>query len=75
MSRRLAVEVPEEIGVSVKTAAKREGLSEEAWLRRAIEHGLRNGVPRETPLARLAALSAPTADIEAMIAEIEASWG
>jgi hypothetical protein len=33
----------------------------------------RNGLSFETPLARLASLSAPTADIDEMIAEFEAS--
>jgi len=45
-------------------------VSKGEWVRRAVEEVLRKSV--EDPVARLASLGAPTADVEQMLAEIEA---
>ena len=73
MSHRLQVLVPEELNSKVEKAAQRSRTSKGAWVRRAIEAALErpSGQRAADPLARLAALNAPTGDIEKMIAEIE----
>jgi hypothetical protein len=75
MNRRLQVLIPEELNARVEEAAQRYRTSKGAWVRQAIEAALerRSGpeLPVVDPLARLASLNAPTADIEGMIAEIE----
>ena len=73
MSHRLQVLVPEELNSKVEKAAQRSRTSKGAWVRRAIEAALErpSGQHAADPLARLAALNAPTGDIEKMIAEIE----
>ena len=45
------------------------------WVRRAIERALTEDRPPDDPLDRLARLGAPTADIDQMLAEIEAGRG
>lgn len=76
MSHRLQVLIPEELDARLRKAAQRSRLSKGEWVRRAIEAALRGpavelrDVP--DPLARLASLGAPTADIERMLSEIEA---
>jgi predicted transcriptional regulator len=75
MSHRLQVIVPEELDARIRKAAERSRTSKGAWVRRAIEDALegRSNPKSATvdPLARLASLGAPTADIDQMIAEIE----
>jgi Ribbon-helix-helix protein, copG family len=75
MSHRLQVLIPEELDARIEKAAQRSRTSKGAWVRRAIEAALERrsgpGLPVSDPLARLASLNAPTADIEDMIAEIE----
>jgi len=75
MSRRLQVLIPEELDARIRKAAQRSRVSKGQWVRRAIEDSLRHppGQAQQVsePLARLASLQAPTADIEQMIAEIE----
>jgi hypothetical protein len=75
MNRRLQVLIPEELNARVEEAARRGQTSKAAWVRRAIEAALeRRSGPEPLvvdPLARLASLNAPTADIEGMITEIE----
>ncbi len=72
MSHRLQILVPEGLDARLRKAAQRRRLSKGEWVRRAIEQALteEKGVP--DPVARLAGLNAPTADIEQMLAEIEA---
>jgi len=71
----LQVLIPEELDARIAKAAQRSRTSKGAWVRRAIEDALarRSGLaPRhDNPLARLASLDAPTADIDEMMAEIE----
>jgi predicted transcriptional regulator len=74
MSSRLQILVPNALDGEVRKAAERARLPMGAWVRRAIEEKLDRegaGLPRD-PLAALGALEAPTGDIEAMLAEIEA---
>jgi metal-responsive CopG/Arc/MetJ family transcriptional regulator len=75
MSHRLQVLIPEELDARIEKAAQRNRTSKGAWVRQAIEAALERrsglGPPVVDPLARLASLNAPTADIEGMIAEIE----
>jgi hypothetical protein len=72
MSHRLQILVPEGLEARIRKAAQRSRMSKGAWVRRVIEEALDKppGVP--DPLATLAELQAPTADIEQMLAEIEA---
>ena len=75
MSHRLQILVPEGLDARVTKAAQRRRLSKGEWIRRAIEQALAEG-PREVdPLERLESLGAPTADVEQMLAEIEAGRG
>ncbi len=72
MSTRLQILVPEGLDAQIRKAAQRERLSKGEWVRRAIRRSLElRGQPPD-PLARLESLGAPTADIEQMLAEIEA---
>jgi len=74
MSHRLQVLIPEELDARIQKAAQRRRLYKGAWVRLAIEDALArgsSGPPMHDPLARLASLNAPTADIDDMIAEIE----
>jgi hypothetical protein len=76
MSSRLQVLVPPQLDSRIRKAAQRRRLSKGAWVRQALERALRegidSGVTTEDPVARLAALNAPTADIQKMLSEIEA---
>lgn len=75
MSHRLQVLIPKELEARIRKAAQRCRVSKGEWVRRAIEEALQRapgaGGPGPDPLARMAALGAPTADIEQMLAEIE----
>jgi hypothetical protein len=75
MSHRLQVLVPEELDARIQKAAQRNRISKGAWVRLVIEDALTRrtapGLTEKDPLARLASLDAPTADIDDMIAEIE----
>ena len=70
MSHRLQVLIPEDLDARIRKAAARSRVSKGEWVRRAVEEVLRKSV--EDPVARLASLGAPTADVEQMLAEIEA---
>lgn len=59
----------------IRRAAQRSRLSTSAWVRQAVEQALAEDRPAADPLARLAQLGAPTADIEQMLAEIDAGRG
>jgi hypothetical protein len=75
MSVRLQVLVPEGLDARVRKASQRSRLSKGAWVRQAIERALADDRPASDPLAKLAALGGPTADIDQMLAEIEAGRG
>ncbi len=78
MSHRLQVLIPPGLDANLHKAAQRSGISKAAWVRTAIQEALdrsghlaaRDAVARLA--ARLAALDAPTADIDTMLTEIEA---
>ena len=70
MSHRLQVLIPEDLDARIRKAAARGRVSKGEWVRRAVEEVLRK--PVEDPVARLASLGAPTADLEQLLAEIEA---
>jgi hypothetical protein len=72
MSHRLQVLIPERLDARVRKAAQRSRMSKGEWVRRAIERALAEGTGSD-PLARLAGLGAPTADIQQMLEEIEAA--
>lgn len=67
--------IPETLDRRIRKAALRRRLSTGAWVREALERALSEPVAGGDPLARLAELGAPTADIEQMLAEIEAGRG
>lgn len=75
MSTRLQVLVPEALERRVRKAAQRRQLSTGAWVREAIERALADDRPAADPLDKLSSLGAPTADIDQMLAEIEAGRG
>jgi hypothetical protein len=75
MSHRLQVLIPKELDAQLSKAAQRNSMSKGEWVRRALEESLRRGRkgrPSSDPVARLAKLNAPTADIDQILAEIEA---
>jgi hypothetical protein len=75
MSYRLQVLIPPSLDAQLRKAAQRSRVSKGAWVRRALEESLRGTSADRSgtdPVARLAAIKAPTPDIEQMLAEIEA---
>jgi Ribbon-helix-helix protein, copG family len=77
MSKRLQVLIPDEMDPALQKAAKRARVSKGEWVRRAIEQALRQDREglRGGAVERLAQIGAPTADIEDMLAEIDAARG
>ena len=73
MSHRLQVLIPPELDASLEKAAQRSRMSKGAWVRNALQEALdRSGHSASgDPVARLASLGAPTADIDRMLEEIE----
>ena len=74
MSHRLQVLVPEALDRRIRKAASRKRLSAGAWVRQAIERALQENHQGD-PLDQLAALGAPTGDIDQVLAEIDAGRG
>jgi hypothetical protein len=72
MSIRLQILVSQGLDARLRKAALRSRLSKGEWVRRAIERALVDAVSTPDPVTALAALAAPTADIDQMLAEIEA---
>jgi hypothetical protein len=72
MSSRLYVPVPPALDAQVRKAAQTRGVSKGEWVRRALEDALEREVRGPDALARLSSLEVPTADIDQMLAEIEA---
>jgi predicted transcriptional regulator len=75
MSTRLQIMVPSGLDRRIDRAAQRSRLSRSAWVRQAIERALEDDRIGGDALDRLAGLEAPTADIDAMLSEIEAGRG
>jgi len=75
MSHRLQVLIPEELEARLRKAAQRSRTSKGEWVRCAIRDALQRSCESQGTddlLSRLASLGAPTADIDQMLAEIEA---
>lgn len=70
MSHRLQVLIPEELDARVTKAAQRNRVSKGAWVRAVIENALET--KSLSSVERMSRLNAPTADIEQMLADIEA---
>ena len=71
MSHRLQVLIPEELDTRLGQAAERKRLSKGAFVRSAIETALDAALSSQDPLDDLAALEAPTGDLDRMLAEID----
>lgn len=74
MSYRLQVLIPKELDDRIRKEAQRQRISKGAWVRRAIEESLQGPQQsrrKSSAVDRLARLSAPTADIDQMIAETQ----
>ncbi len=74
MAHRLHVTISAELDARLSKAAQRSRVSKSEWARQALEEALRppkHGAAAADPLARLASLNAPTADIDRMLAEID----
>lgn len=74
MSHRVQILVPDELDSRMRKAAGRSRVSKGEWVRVAIEEKLTRdarSAPAD-PLAALAGLEGPTADIEDMLSEVEA---
>ncbi len=72
---RLQVLIAPALDAKLRKAAQRSRIPKGEWVRRALEESLRRsagGAAISDPVARLASLDAPTADIEQMLTEIEA---
>lgn len=68
--------IPEALDRRIRKAALRRRLSTGAWVREALERALAEpATSGGDPLAQLAELGAPTADVDQMLAEIEAGRG
>ena len=77
MSHRLQVLIPDELAVRLQKAAQRCRVSKGEWVRQAIEAALSQplsagNLKATDPLTRLNSLNGPTAEIDQMLAEIEA---
>ena len=74
MSHRLQVLIPPDLDAQLRKSSQRLGISTGEFVRRALRKSVLqpvNEADQKNPVAELAALSAPTADIEQMLAEIE----
>jgi hypothetical protein len=74
-SKRLQVLIPAGLDARIEKAAQRSRMSKGKWVRLAVERALAEGRGSGDALDRLARLGAPTADLEQMLAEIDAGRG
>lgn len=72
---RLQVLIPVGLDARIRKAAQRHRTTKGEWVRRAIERTLAEDRGPGDALDRLSRLGAPTADIDQMLAEIEAGRG
>jgi hypothetical protein len=75
VSHRLQVLIPPALDAQVAKAAQRSRVSKGEWVRRVLQDAVRphaKGRNSIDPLHRLESLGAPTADIESILAEIDA---
>ena len=71
MSHRLQVLIPEELDVALSQAAARDRVSKGEFVRSVLEAALAERIVEADPVAALAAINAPTADIDQMLSEID----
>lgn len=71
MSHRLQVLIPEELDAALSQAAARDRVSKGEFVRSALEAALAQRLVEADPVTALAAINAPTADIDQMLAEID----
>ncbi len=71
MSHRLQVLIPEELDVALSQAAARDRVSKGEFVRSVLEAALAERIVEADPVAALAAINAPTADIDQMLTEID----
>jgi hypothetical protein len=71
-SMRLQVLIPPGLDARIRKAAQRQGVSKGEWVRQALEASLASGGREPDQLGCLMSLGGPTADIDQMLAEIEA---
>ena len=71
MSHRLQVLIPEELDLALTQAAARARVSKGEFVRSAVEAALAQQIIEADPVSALAAINAPTADIEQMLGEID----
>ena len=71
MSHRLQVLIPEELNVALSQAAARDRVSKGEFVRSVLEAALAERIVEADPVAALAAVNAPTADIDQMLTEID----
>jgi hypothetical protein len=74
-TKRLQVLIPAALDARIQKAAQRSRMSKGQWVRLAVERALAENRGAGDALDRLARLGAPTGDIEAMLAEIDAGRG
>lgn len=74
MSHRLQVLIPSDLDAQIDKAAQRSRVSKGEWVRRALKESLRQSGKgnHANPVARMASLGGPAAEIDQMLAEIEA---
>jgi hypothetical protein len=76
MSNRLQLLIPADLDAALKKAAHRARVSKGEWVRRAIEAALQQET--RTPgsaVDRLAAIGAPTGDIDEMLRDLDKGRG
>jgi hypothetical protein len=71
MSHRLQVLIPEELDMALSQAAARDRVSKGEFVRSVLEAVLAKRMVESDPVAALAAINAPTADIDQMLTEID----
>jgi hypothetical protein len=74
-TRRLQVLIPVSLDARIQKAAQRSRMSKGQWVRLAVERALAENRGPGDALDRLARLGAPTADVDQMLAEIDAGRG
>ena len=75
MSKRLQVLISPELDAQLAKSAQRNRVSKGEWVRRVLEQALRKptkGRRNSDPLSRLESLRAPSADLDVMLAQIDA---
>jgi hypothetical protein len=73
MSHRLQVRISAELDAQIEKAAEHSRMSKGEWARQALKEGLRRASMSGTfadPLARMASLNGPVANIDQILAEI-----